>query len=116
MRVMLVYSNRSRILEPVPPIGLSYIATATREAGHEVRFVDLMVSGDYGAELRGALAEFNPEVVGISVRNIDNVVPQRVTWHLGEIAPMIETIRKAGRAVSIFFASPFRFRRYSFFR
>jgi radical SAM superfamily enzyme YgiQ (UPF0313 family) len=98
MRVMLVYSNRSRILEPVPPIGLSYVATATRRAGHEVRFVDLMVSRNHDAELRGALADFKPDVVGISVRNIDNVVPQRLTWHLGEVASMIEAIRKAGCA------------------
>jgi len=98
MRVMLVYSNRSRILEPVPPIGLSYIATATRRAGHEVRFVDLMVSRNYEVELQRALADFQPDVVGISVRNIDNVVPQRLAWHLGEVAPMIETVRKAGRA------------------
>jgi radical SAM superfamily enzyme YgiQ (UPF0313 family) len=98
MRVMLVYSNRSRILEPVPPIGLSYVATATRRAGHEVRFVDLMVSRNHVADLHDALAGFKPDVVGISVRNIDNVVSQSLAWHLGEVAPIIESVRNASRA------------------
>ena len=64
MRVMLVYSNRTRILEPAPPIGLSYVATAAKRAGHDVRFVDLMISRDPTAELRGVLDSFQPQVVG----------------------------------------------------
>jgi radical SAM superfamily enzyme YgiQ (UPF0313 family) len=90
---MLVYSNRTRILEPAPPIGLSYVATAARKAGHEVCFVDLMMSNDPLGELRGELKRFQPEVVGFSVRNIDNVVAQRTSWHLDEVAEMIATVR-----------------------
>lgn len=93
LRVLLVYSNRTRILEPTPPIGLSYVATATRAAGHEVRFADLMVSGDPHGDLRRALREFKPDVVGISVRNIDNVVAQRVSWHLDELDALLATVR-----------------------
>jgi hypothetical protein len=85
MRVMLVYSNRTRILEPAPPIGLSYVATAARAAGHDVHFVDLMISSDPLGELRSVLARFQPDVVGFSVRNIDNVVKQRTSRHLDEV-------------------------------
>ena len=98
MKVMLVYSNRARILEPTPPIGLSYIATATQRAGHEVRFVDLMMSRKPEGDLREALLEFKPDVVGISIRNIDNVVPQRLSCHLGEIGTMIATVRELSKA------------------
>jgi len=98
MRVMLVYSNRTRILEPTPPIGLSYVATATKKAGHEVRFVDLMTSRNPKRDLRNALTEFKPDVVGISVRNIDNVVPQRLSCHLGEIGDILATIRELSKA------------------
>jgi radical SAM superfamily enzyme YgiQ (UPF0313 family) len=98
MRVMLVYSNRTRILEPAPPIGLSYVATAVRQAGHQVRFVDLMISPDPLTELRTALREFSPEVVGFSVRNIDNVVAQRTSWHLDEVSELIATVRAESKA------------------
>lgn len=98
MRVMLVYSNRTRILEPAPPIGLSYVATATRQAGHEVRFVDMMISSAPLEELQRELAAFRPDVVGFSVRNIDNVVAQRTSWHLDEVLEMLSTVRAASRA------------------
>src|ERR1051325_1152201 len=98
MRVMLVYSNRARMLEPPPPIGLSYVATATRRAGHEVRFVDLMISRDPHRELIRELKNFQPEVVGISVRNIDNVIAQRTLWHLGDVREIIERVRAESRA------------------
>lgn len=98
LRVLLVYTNRTRILEPTPPIGLSYIATATRDAGHEVRFVDLMVSRNPHGDLRRALREFQPDVVGVSVRNIDNVVAQRVAWHLGELDAVLATARASSAA------------------
>ncbi len=90
---MLVYSNRTQIMEPPPPIGLSYVATAAQKSGHEARFVDLMMSREPLAELRAALTEFRPQVVGFSVRNIDNVVAQRTAWHLDEVREMIAIVR-----------------------
>lgn len=105
LRVLLVYSNRTRILEPTPLIGLSYVATATRAAGHEVRFVDLMASGEPHADLRRALGEFQPDVVGISVRNIDNVVAQRVAWHLDELDAVLAIVR-ANSAARIVLGGP----------
>jgi len=98
MRVMLVYTNRTRILEPAPPIGLSYVATATRRAGHEVRFVDLMMSRAPDAELAGALQSFAPDVVGLSVRNIDNIIAQRTTWQLAEVQDLLALVRRHSRA------------------
>jgi radical SAM superfamily enzyme YgiQ (UPF0313 family) len=98
MRVMLVYSNRARIMEPAPPIGLSYVATATRRAGHDVRFVDLMMSRQPQADLKTALREFQPEVVGISIRNIDNIIAQNVTWHFTEVRELIGIVRQESAA------------------
>jgi len=98
MRVLLVYSNRTRIMEPAPPIGLSYVATAAQRAGHEVRFVDLMISRDPPGELRAALRGFAPEVVGISVRNIDNIIAQRISWHINEVGALIAITREHSRA------------------
>ena len=98
MRVLLVYSNQTRDLLAAPPIGMSYVATATRNAGHDVRFLDLLLSEQPLSDLQSELTDFRPQVVGFSVRNIDNVVHQRLTRHLGELAQMIATVRRASTA------------------
>lgn len=85
-------------MEPAPPIGLSYVATAAREAGHEVHFLDLMWSRDPRADLEKSLRTFRPDVVGISVRNIDNIIAQRTSRQLPEITALIATIRRQSRA------------------
>jgi radical SAM superfamily enzyme YgiQ (UPF0313 family) len=98
MRVMLVYTNRARTMEPAPPIGLSYVATATRRAGHDVKFVDLMMSRVPRAELKEALHEFQPDVVGFSIRNIDNIIAQNISWHFTEVRELISIVRKYSEA------------------
>ena len=94
MRVLLVYSNQSHDLLPAPPIGLSYVAGATRDAGHELRFLDLILAPRPHELLRRTVREFRPGVVGFSVRNIDNVVMQRFEGHLGELATQVAIVRE----------------------
>jgi hypothetical protein len=43
MKVLFVNSNTVRDMLPAPPVGLSYVASATADAGHSVRFVDLLL-------------------------------------------------------------------------
>jgi radical SAM superfamily enzyme YgiQ (UPF0313 family) len=57
---------------PTLPIGLGCVATATERAGHEVKLVDLMDQTDTLPVIRAAIEGFRPDVVGISVRNIDD--------------------------------------------
>lgn len=101
MRVLLVYSNQSRELLPAPPIGMSYVASATRDAGHDVRFLDLNSAKAGLRSLADAAREFRPQVVGFSVRNIDNVVRQRFEGHLTKLAGQIDTVRAAARGAGV---------------
>lgn len=94
MRALLIYSNQSRELVPAPPIGLSYVATATRQAGHEVKLLDLAFSGNLEQELAAGIAAFAPQVVGLSIRNIDNVVLQRFESPRAALLAQIKIIRK----------------------
>ncbi|MEN8180368.1 MAG: radical SAM protein [Pseudomonadota bacterium] len=98
MKVLFVYSNRVKDLLPAPPIGLSYIASATEDAGHQVQFVDLLISTSGMQKLTEVLKSFQPEVVAISVRNIDNVVHQRLKTHLDELGRQITMIREVSQA------------------
>jgi len=73
MNVLLVYTNRDRFFYP-PPIGLAYISEGLKQKGHKIKLVDFMFSKNPIKELENAIAEFNPEVIGFSIRNIDNQV------------------------------------------
>lgn len=116
MRVLLTYVNPSRELLPAPPIGLAYVASATRRAGHDVRVLDLFGHRRPLDAVGDAVRAWAPAVVGISVRNIDNVVLQRAEWHLGALAPVVAVIRResvapvvlGGPAVSILGATALR--------
>ncbi len=93
MKVLFVYSNQVRDLLPAPPIGLSYVASATEDSGHQVEFVDLLQTEKGADRLEQRLRIFQPDVVAISVRNIDNVIHQRLLTHLGELARQTNVIR-----------------------
>jgi len=97
VRVLLVYWNPSRELLPAPPIGLAYVASATHRAGHDVVFLDLVGRARPLDELGARIAAVAPDVVGLSVRNIDNVVRQRATWHLEDAGRLAATVRAASR-------------------
>lgn len=95
MRVLLVYSNQCKDLTLAPPVGLSYVASATKRAGHEVKFLDLLIEKHPHKLLRAIIGDFRPEVVGISVRSIDNVICQRIQNHLSELSEFLTIIRQA---------------------
>jgi anaerobic magnesium-protoporphyrin IX monomethyl ester cyclase len=73
MRVMLVSINKLKSYRPVLPIGMVVVGTQVREAGHDLRCVDLMFEEDNEAVVQAAVEEFGPEVIGISIRNVDSL-------------------------------------------
>ena len=72
MRVLLVAANTERITMPTPPLGAAMVAAAARAAGHRVELLDLLRTGDPVAAVAEAVRRFEPEVIGVSVRNIDD--------------------------------------------
>ncbi len=71
MRVLLISANTTNAPHSVYPLGLDYVAGALTPR-HAVRTLDMNLAA--GAEpLETALREAAPEVIGISIRNIDNV-------------------------------------------
>ena len=72
MRVLLISANTEMVPDPVYPIGPAYVGGAARAAGHEVETVDLCFEEDRCAAVVDRIRAFAPDVVGLSIRNLDN--------------------------------------------
>src|SRR5512136_1933597 len=101
MRVLLIASNTERINMVSLPLGLGLVAAATRRAGHEVTFLDLLNEQDPVAAVRQAIEAVRPEVVGISVRNIDDQNRDSPRFLLEQVKPVVETCRSCSRATIV---------------
>ncbi|MGD9819110.1 MAG: radical SAM protein, partial [Desulfomonilaceae bacterium] len=81
-----------------PPIGLCYVATAAEEAGHDVKVLDLCFAGkNVHSDLKNIINSFRPEVIGISIRNIDNTNMFHSVSYLPEVIELMKNIRKLAR-------------------
>jgi radical SAM superfamily enzyme YgiQ (UPF0313 family) len=98
MRVLIVSENRCRDNLVPFPLGPAYVASAVREAGHEVRCLDLMFSEGPAADVREAVEDFRPDCVGLSVRNIDNQDSAASEFFPEQALPVVEAIRASTRA------------------
>jgi B12 binding domain len=72
MRVLLISANTEQTNILPLPLGLNCIAVATRNAGHDVRFLDLLTEKNIKKALNLTIKSFKPEIIGISIRNIDD--------------------------------------------
>jgi len=90
-RVLLV--NPNRMLPPVAPIGLEYVAADLARNGYEPIVCDLTFSKDWEAALCTALDEARPLAVGVSVRNIDDAYFASQDFILDKTTAMIRHIQ-----------------------
>ncbi len=93
MKVLLISANTEQINMPTLPLGLASVAMSTRKAGHEVEFLDLMTEDDFHGIIAKTMAGFSPDVVGISVRNIDDQDMENPNFLLEPVKKIIEGCR-----------------------
>ncbi|MCX5669903.1 MAG: radical SAM protein, partial [Planctomycetota bacterium] len=68
----LALINTNLMRPPIAPIGLDYIAAATRAAGIPTDVLDLSLASDPDALLRAYLQTHSPQLIGLSFRNVDD--------------------------------------------
>jgi radical SAM superfamily enzyme YgiQ (UPF0313 family) len=101
MRVLIVATNRERAPLPVAPIGAAVIASVTKEAGHEVRFVDFMFQRRPKKALAAAIASFRPEAIGMSIRNLDSTAWLKSTFYLDDEREYVRVAKTGGVPVIV---------------
>ena len=98
MRVLLVSANTEKINMPVLPLGLACVAAATQKAGHDIKVVNLMDQQDFQRVLKEAIEELRPEVIGISLRNIDDQCQENPKFFLDSVRKVIQECRSLSEA------------------
>ncbi len=79
---------------PVMPLGACMVADACERAGHRVTLLDLMFERDAFAAVRNAVLSFRPDVVGLSVRNIDNNDMRDPVFFLDGLRQLVISVRE----------------------
>ncbi len=83
MRVAFVSGNREKLPDAAIPLGLLYLIASTSKR-HSKILVDLCFEEDPSEVLTRSLLEFQPEVVALGMRNIQNAdysgVTNIVSW------------------------------------
>ncbi len=81
MRILLISPNIEMLPDPVAPLGLAFLSAALKSAGHEVHCLDLCFAESVDAALGKSVLDFSPDVIALSLRNIDNVsYPESVSY------------------------------------
>lgn len=93
MKVLLINPNRFKA-PPVPPIGLEYLSGSLIESGHQVEIADLCFSDSPFSDINHAIVHYSPDLVGITVRNIDTVLFYNNEFFLDEIRSIVTYVRE----------------------
>ncbi len=98
MKILLISPNTLRVPYPVYPIGLDYVAGAIA-ARHEVQIADLNVL-DRPA-LAVLLRDYSPDIIGLSIRNIDNTEAGAPLFFIEELKELLSWLRARSLAVMV---------------
>src|SRR5262245_54788291 len=92
MRVLLVSANREMLPSPVVPIGPLAVAASLRDV-HEVRLADLCFEEDPHAAIERAVGAFDPEVIGVGLRNLHTNAYDGMERLVSGYADLVRSIR-----------------------
>lgn len=95
MRVLLISANREDVDMRVTALGLACVATAVQDAGHETRLLDLMLTREPENAVAQAIQEFSPEIIGLSVRNIDDQRMRNTRFLLDQARDAVRWCRRS---------------------
>lgn len=90
-RVLLISTNKCDFPYPVFPLGLAMVEQAMRRAGHTTRWLDRQADE---TPITDVIRDFQPDFVGMSLRNIDDVVFRRRETYFGILVDTCREVRQ----------------------
>jgi radical SAM superfamily enzyme YgiQ (UPF0313 family) len=94
-RVLILNANATMSPYRVAPLGLAFVASATRAAGNDVRFLDLPQSRAEHRHFRRLLTEWPADYLALGIRNLDNSDFHGFESYLDEPAALVAEARRA---------------------
>lgn len=91
--------------DPVFPLGLAWVNGALLRAGYATRWIDFQTDSFHALEQ--TLAEFQPDFIGLSLRNIDDVLIRERETYFGEFLSLCGSLRQRTTAPLILGGSGF---------
>ncbi len=95
MRILLISVNREKMPYPVFPLGMAYLARTLREGGHTIEVLDLCFSQAPSADLKDVFQRFGPDLIGLSLRNLDNLTYPTSLSYLKKVEEVIQVCRQS---------------------
>lgn len=92
LKIFLIQSYLGRAEAPIYPLGLAYLGACLK--GHEVCAYDPNVASDPYGKMASRLEHFQPDVVGISLRNIDTTQYRDPYLYTSALRPTLEIVKK----------------------
>jgi radical SAM superfamily enzyme YgiQ (UPF0313 family) len=94
MNILIISTNRSISPVPVVPSGACMVAEAAERDGHSVRVLDLLFEQDPLRAVRMELERREYDVIGLSVRNIDNNDMQEPVLFIEDLPTIVKVVRE----------------------
>jgi radical SAM superfamily enzyme YgiQ (UPF0313 family) len=103
-RILLISANRCTSPDSVFPLALAHLNAALRRAGHETAWLDVLANMDRLGEI---LSTWRPDFVGVSLRNIDDILIRKKETFFGDLGSLGARIRQQTKAPIILGGSGF---------
>ncbi|MBU0480841.1 MAG: cobalamin-dependent protein [Proteobacteria bacterium] len=89
---LLISTNRVEVPFPVYPLGVAYLMGALRDSGHQASHYDLLAQGGL-AGIPARIEEFRPDLIGLSIRNLDTVDSTAPDAFMDGVVEVVEFLR-----------------------
>jgi radical SAM superfamily enzyme YgiQ (UPF0313 family) len=117
MRLLFISLNQCRLVFLPLPLGLASVV-ASVPSEHEVRVLDFMFLDEPLAEVDRAVSELRPDLIGLSVRNIDNQDSREPEAYFPQVKELVERLKELSPAPVVlggagFSVAPVEFMEYT---
>ncbi|RJP89595.1 MAG: radical SAM protein [Desulfobacteraceae bacterium] len=98
MKILLISANTETINMPVLPLGLAFVNASLQNNGFETRMLNLLGEADARATIETVIQDFQPDAIGISVRNIDTQDIKNPGFMLDPVKTLIAWCREFSKS------------------